>query len=150
MTDFTAAIQAEIGITRHSDWVIVDQKMIDLFADATHDHQFIHVDPARAAQTPFGGTIAHGFLTLSLLAWLDGSITRPAMPPVKMGVNYGLDRVRFISPVRSGSRIRLASTLVDITEKAPGRFQQTLDVSIEIEGHAKPALVAVWLTQFTI
>jgi acyl dehydratase len=144
------SLRAEIGVVRHSDWMTVDQGMIDRFADATHDHQFIHVDPVRAAATPFGGTVAHGFLTLSLLAHLQESIARPAMPPLKMGLNYGFDRVRFVHPVRSGSRIRAASTLVAIEELAPGQFQQTHDIAVEIEGTDKPALIATWLTRIMI
>jgi len=146
----TDALAAEIGVVRHSDWMTVDQAMIDRFADATLDHQFIHVDPARAAATPLGGTIAHGFLTLSLLAPLQASIPRPEMPAIRMGLNYGLDRVRFIHPVRSGSRIRAAATLVAIEEVAPGQFQQTHEIVVEIEGIQKPALVATWLTRFII
>jgi acyl dehydratase len=144
------ALAAEIGVVRHSDWMTVDQAMIDRFADATLDHQFIHVDPARAAATPLGGTIAHGFLTLSLLAPLQASIPRPEMPAMRMGLNYGLDRVRFIHPVRSGSRIRAAATLIAIEEVAPGQFQQSHEIVVEIEGIEKPALVATWLTRFII
>ena len=144
------ALAAEIGVVRHSDWMTVDQAMIDRFADATLDHQFIHVDPARAAATPLGGTIAHGFLTLSLLAPLQASIPRPEIPAIRMGLNYGLDRVRFIHPVRSGSRIRAAATLIAIEEVAPGQFQQTHEIVVEIEGIEKPALVATWLTRFII
>jgi acyl dehydratase len=150
MTGLLDALRDEIGVTRHSDWLVVNQIMIDRFADATLDHQFIHVDPARAAETPFGGTIAHGFLTLSLLSHLAASIVRPALPPLKMGVNYGLDRVRFVHPVRSGSRVRAASTLAAIEEKEPGVFQQTLDIAVEIEGAEKPALIATWLSRFMV
>lgn len=150
MSDGAGALAAGIGVVRHSDWMVVDQGMIDRFADATLDHQFIHVDPVRAAGTPLGGTIAHGFLTLSLLPHLQSSIPRPDMPAIRMGLNYGLDRVRFIHPVRSGSRIRAAATLVAIEEIAPGQFQQTHEFSVEIEGVEKPALVATWLTRFFI
>ena len=150
MREWIDALRAEIGVARHSDWMRVDQAMIDRFADATLDHQFIHVDPVRAAATPLGGTIAHGFLTLSLLAHLQASIPRPDMPAIRMGLNYGLDRVRFIHPVRSGSRIRAAATLVAIEEVAPGQFQQTHEFAVEIEGVDKPALVATWLTRFMI
>jgi acyl dehydratase len=143
-------LSATIGDVRLSDWLLVDQAMIDRFADATLDRQFIHVDPVRAAATPFGGTIAHGFLTLSLLSHLAESIAQPEWPPLKMGVNYGLDRVRFVHPVRSGSRIRAASTLVAIEEKSPGLFQQTNDMTVEIEGEEKPALVATWIIRFTV
>ncbi|KAK0332183.1 MaoC family dehydratase [Sphingobium yanoikuyae] len=150
MTGLLEALRAEIGVVRHSEWLFVDQPMIDRFADATYDHQFIHVDPIRATETPFGGTIAHGFLTLSLLPHLRTSIPSPPMPPLKMGVNYGLDRVRFVYPVRSGSRIRAALTLTDIEEKSAGHFQQTADIVVEIEGEEKPALVATWLGRFAI
>src|ERR1700761_324064 len=94
-------LQERIGQTQVSDWLLVDQAMIDLFADATGDHQFIHIDPERAARTPFGGTIAHGFLLLSLLPRLQAGMERPWPGEVRMGVNYGFERVRFVSPVRS-------------------------------------------------
>ena len=137
-----------IGTESVSDWVEVTQDMIDRFADATLDHQFIHVDPVRAAQTPFGGTIAHGFLTLSLLSHL-AAIT-PEMPRIenaRMGVNYGAERLRFISPVRSGSRVRARFKLLSFEEKRPGQFQYTNAVTVEIHGHDKPALVAEWIGQ---
>ena len=143
-------LRAGIGIAHWSDWFTVDQDRIDRFADATLDHQFIHVDPIRAAETPFGGTVAHGFLTLSLLPHLLASIPELALPAIRMGVNYGFDRVRFIHPVRSGSRIRATATLVAIEEAAPRQFQQTHDVTVEIEGVDKPALAATWLTRFMI
>ena len=132
------------------EWLTVTQEQVDRFAEATGDHQWIHVDVERAKQGPFKGTIAHGFLTLSLLAHLQASIPRPDMPAIRMGLNYGLDRVRFIHPVRSGSRIRAAATLVAIEEVAPGQFQQTHEFAVEIEGVDKPALVATWLTRFMI
>jgi acyl dehydratase len=143
-------VSAEIGQTWHSDWLVVDQPMIDAFADATGDHQFIHIDPARAAATPFGGTVAHGFLTLSLLTRLSAASNRPTIPGVRMGVNYGLDHVRFVTPVRSGSRVRGVFTLEAIEEKRSGQFQQTLGCTVEIEGSDKPALVARWLGQFFV
>ncbi len=138
-------MQAELGRTTLSQWMLVDQEMIDRFADATGDHQFIHVDPERAAGTPFGGTIAHGFLLLSLLPGLQATSDRPARPGVRMVVNYGLDRVRFVAPVRSGSRVRARSVVVSVAEKRPGQIQQTSDVTLEIEGAEKPALVASWI-----
>jgi acyl dehydratase len=143
-------LTAQVGRTWNSDWLVVDQSMIDAFADATDDHQFIHVDPDRAYATPFGGTVAHGFLTLSLLTRLNANADRPTIPGLKMGVNYGLDHVRFVAPVRSGSRVRGAFTLEAIEEKRPGQFQQTLGCVIEIEGSDKPALVARWLSQFFV
>jgi acyl dehydratase len=145
-----AGLQAQIGQTHFSDWLLVDQETIDRFADATGDHQFIHVDPERAARTPFGGTIAHGFLLLSLLPKLQASLGRLRPAEVRMGVNYGFERVRFVAPVRSGSQIRLASTLTSVEEKRPGQFQQQSEVVLELQGSEKPALTAVWITQFFI
>ena len=131
----------EVGV---SSWLVVDQARIDAFADATEDRQFIHIDPAAAAQTPFGGTIAHGFLTLSLLSRMAADAM--LIPDgVKMAVNYGLDRVRFLAPVRSGSRVRGRFTLDSIEEKAPGQVLMRHIVTVEIEGEDKPALTAVWL-----
>ncbi|WP_176598251.1 MULTISPECIES: MaoC/PaaZ C-terminal domain-containing protein [Sphingobium] len=139
-------LAGQIGVVHHSDWLLIDQAMIDRFADATLDRQYIHVDPARAATTPLGGTIAHGFLTLSLLAHLQEIIAPDPIPGVEMMINYGLDKVRFINPVRSGSRIRLASRLVSVAERSPGQIQQSHEGVVEIEGIGKPALVATWLT----
>jgi acyl dehydratase len=131
----------EVGV---SSWLTVDQVRIDAFAEATEDRQFIHTDPAAAAQTPFGGTIAHGFLTLSLLSRMAADAM--LIPDdVKMAVNYGLDRVRFLAPVRSGSRVRGRFTLDSIEEKAPGQVLMRHIVTVEIEGEDKPALTAVWL-----
>lgn len=135
---------------RRSDWITVDQSMIDRFADTTFDHQFIHIDSVRAAETRFGGTVAHGFLTLSLLPHLLEGAGDFVPPEAKMAVNYGFDRVRFIHPVRSGSRIRGVFTLAGREEKRPYQYQQSLDVTVEIEGVDKPALTAVWLSQFLI
>ena len=140
-----------VGTETVSDWVEVTQAKIDLFADATRDHQFIHVDPVRAAETPFGRTIAHGFLTLSLLSGLAGELPdRPRLAGAKMSVNYGMDRLRFLSPVPSGSRIRARFTLTEFTEKRPGQYQQVNAVSVEIEGQDKPALVADWIGQIFV
>jgi acyl dehydratase len=131
----------EIGV---SDWIVVDQARIGAFADATEDRQFIHVDPAAAARTPFGGTIAHGFLTLSLLSRMAADVMlRPE--GVKMGVNYGLDRVRFLAPVASGRRVRGRFTLKSFEEKRPGQYQFLHAVTVEIEGEEKPALLADWI-----
>ena len=128
-----------------SDWVEVTQHMIDIFADATHDHQFIHVDEARAkAETPFGGTIAHGFLTLSLLSKFVVEAV-PRISEARMGINYGFEKVRFLMPVRSGSRVRGVFKLVDVTERNPGELLSKYAVTVEIEGSDKPALVADWL-----
>ncbi|HZF95514.1 MAG TPA: MaoC family dehydratase [Allosphingosinicella sp.] len=131
----------EIGV---SDWILVDQARIDTFADVTEDRQFIHVDPDAAAQTPFGGTVAHGFLTLSLLSRMAAdAMLRPE--GVKMGVNYGFEKVRFMAPVRCGKRVRGRFTLERLDEKRPGQWQFTHRVTVEIEGEEKPALVADWI-----
>lgn len=127
--------------TGTSEWLTVDQTMINGFADVTGDHQFIHVNEEKAKQTPFGGTIAHGFLTLSLLANL-GQETGVDVDGVQMAVNYGVDTVRFLTPVRAGKRIRLHSTLKAVANKGGGRVLLTMAQEIEIEGEDKPALVA--------
>ena len=140
-----------IGQESVSDWVEVTQAMIDKFAEATGDHQFIHIDPARAAQTPFGGTIAHGFLTLSLMPLLSSKVPdAPRIEGVKMGVNYGGNKVRFITPVRSGSKVRGRFKLKEFDEKGPGRFQQTNEFTVEIEGAPKPAMIAEWMSQIFV
>ena len=141
-------MKARIGTETVSDWVEVTQAMIDQFADATGDHQFIHVDPERASATPFGGTIAHGFLTLSLMPLLASKVPdAPQLANIKMGVNYGGNTVRFLTPVRSGSRVRGRFKLLSFEEKRPGQFQQTTGFTVEIEGSDKPALVAEWIAQ---
>jgi len=141
-------MKARIGTETVSDWVEVSQAMIDQFAEATGDHQFIHVDPVAAAATPFGGTIAHGFLTLSLMPLLSSRVPdAPRLAGAKMGVNYGGNSVRFLSPVRSGSRVRGRFTLLSFDEKRPGQFQQTTRFTVEIEGQDKPALIAEWIGQ---
>ena len=132
----------EVGVT---DWLTIEQERIDQFADATDDHQYIHVDAERAAQTPFGGTIAHGFLTLSLLSALSSRGGGLKLENTVMGINYGLDRVRFVNPVRSGQRIRARFNLGSAEEKTPGRYLTRYAVTVEIEGEEKPALVADWL-----
>ena len=133
-----------------SDWFEVTQERINKFAEATGDFQFIHLDEEKAKQTPFGGTIAHGFLTLSLLPVL-GSLTGGArIDNVKMGVNYGGNKTRFISPVRSGKRVRSHTKLLELVEKRPGQWQQTNEVTIEIEGEDKPALITEWISQFFV
>ena len=132
-----------------SGWLTVDQAMIGKFAEATGDHQFIHVDAERAKATPFGGTIAHGFLTLSLLPQLADQADLPR-PEVRIGVNYGCDKLRFIAPVRSGKRIRGQFKLLGLTEKRPGQWQQMLEATVEIEGEDKPALIAEWINQFFV
>lgn len=132
------------------EWVTVDQETINKFADATGDHQFIHVDEAMAKQTPFGGTIAHGFLTLSLFPMLAEKSNMPEVSGVKMGVNYGGNKVRFLAPVRSGKKVRGHFKLLDLEEKRPGQWQQTLEFTVEIEGEDKPALIAEWMSQFFV
>ena len=132
-----------------SDWLEIRQERIDEFADVTEDHQFIHVDPVAAARTPFSSTIAHGFLTLSLLTRLVGPL-RPSLPGTVMGLNYGLERVRFLTPVKVGSHIRGRAAVRAVTERAPGRWVITYAVTIDIEGEERPALVADWLTMTVV
>ena len=144
-------MHARIGSETVSDWIEVRQEMIDTFADATGDHQFIHVDPARAAATPFGGTVAHGFLTLSLMPLLASKAPdRAEIAGAKMGVNYGGNRVRFLTPVRSGRRVRGRFALLAFDEKKPGQWQQVNEVTVEIEGEDKPAMIAEWITQIFV
>ncbi|HYJ30126.1 MAG TPA: MaoC family dehydratase [Allosphingosinicella sp.] len=139
--EIASRVGQEVGI---SDWILVDQVRIDAFADITEDPQFIHIDPEAAARTPFGGTIAHGFLTLSLLSRMAAdAMLRPA--DVKMGVNYGFEKVRFLAPVRSGKRVRGRFRLDRFDEKRPGQWQFTHQVTVEIEGEDKPALIAEWI-----
>jgi acyl dehydratase len=136
--EFRDCAGAELG---PSDWCRVDQERIDRFAEATQDRQFIHVDPERAAATPFGGTIAHGYMTLSLLTHLNH---QHALAPegIVMGVNYGSDKVRYLQPVRSGSRVRSRSRVLSVTEKSPGQWLVKSAVTVEIENEDKPALYA--------
>lgn len=134
---------SELGV---SDWLTVDQTRIDAFADVTEDHQFVHVDPERArAETPFGGTIAHGLLTLSLIVRLCLDAV-PEIEGRRMMLNYGFDKIRFPAPVPSGSRIRARTVLADVEERKPGQILVQLDVTIEIEGEERPAVVAEWLS----
>ncbi|HEX9682651.1 MAG TPA: MaoC family dehydratase [Acidimicrobiales bacterium] len=131
------------------DWLEITQEMINAFADVTHDHQFIHVDPEAAKATPFGGTIAHGFLTLSMLTKLVGSVPQgdPArFAGIAMGVNYGFDKVRFVAPVPSGSRIRVSTTLANAVLKG-NNIDITRTCTVTVEGGDKPALVADWITR---
>ena len=131
----------EIGVSK---WFEISQSAIDAFADITHDHQFIHVDPVAAAKTPFGGTIAHGFLTLSLASAMSYDAVAP-LDGVVMGVNYGFDKLRFLQPVRAGSRVRGRFKLIGAEEKGAGRWLIKHEVTVEIEGGDKPALIAEWL-----
>ncbi|MDB4542464.1 MaoC family dehydratase [Pseudomonadales bacterium] len=127
-----------------SEWHTVTQEQINQFADCTLDHQFIHIDPETASQTPFGGTIAHGFLTLSMLSHFSEQFAL-VIEGTYMGVNYGFDSVRFISPVKVGKKIRAHAKSLEIVEKRPGQFMSRTEVTVEIEGEEKPALKAVWI-----
>jgi acyl dehydratase len=128
-----------------SSWHVVDQKRIDVYADVIEDHQFIHVDPERAKrETAFGTTIAHGFLTMSLMSIMSYEVM-PVIEGTTMGVNYGFDKLRFISPVRSGSRVRGRFTLAEAKLRKPKELQSLTHVTVEIEGEEKPALVADWI-----
>jgi len=126
-------------------WFTIDQDRVNQFADVTVDHQFIHLDEEKAKLTPFGGTIAHGFLTLSLLSHLAGESSL-VPEEVMMGVNYGFDKVRFLNPVKVGSEVRAVVTIADVTEKNPNQFLIKQAVSVEIKGEEKPALICEWLT----
>ena len=141
LAELRSRISEEVGV---SDWLTIDQQRIDQFAGATEDRQFIHVDAEAAAHTPFGGTVAHGFLSLSMLSRMaaDAMLVPDS---IKMAVNYGLDRVRFIAPVRSGKRIRGRFRLDSVEEKAAGQYLMRHTVTVEIEGENKPALTAEWL-----
>lgn len=141
LAEYQARIGTELG---RSDWLTIDQGMIDQFADLTGDHQFIHVDPARAAEGPFGGTVAHGFLTLSLLGALGMQMV-PPLAGAAMIINYGFDKLRFITPVRSGRRIRGILSLLSVEAKGPAQWLVRYAVTVEVEGADKPALAAEWL-----
>jgi acyl dehydratase len=132
----------EVGVT---DWLEVDQDRINKFADATGDHQYIHIDAERAAETPFGTTIAHGFLTLSLLSMLGSKNGGMKLKNSVMGINYGLDKVRFINPVKVDAKIRARFQLISAEEKKPKHYLMKHNVTIEIDGEEKPALIAEWL-----
>jgi acyl dehydratase len=141
LDEIRARIGQDVGV---SSWLMVDQPRIDAFAETTEDRQFIHVDPQAAAAAGFGGTIAHGFLTLSLLSRMAAEAML-VPDSLKMAVNYGFDRVRFLAPVRSGRQVRGRFTLDSIEEKAPGQWLMRHNVTVEIEGEDKPALTASWL-----
>ena len=145
-----AQLQARIGEeTGVSRWFEISQARIDAFAEVTEDRQFIHIDPIAAKATPFGGTIAHGFLTLSMLS----AIAYDALPRLEglaMGVNYGFDRVRFVAPVRAGSRIRGRFKLEALGRRSPTELQAVNAVTVEIEGAEKPALIAKWLSLYVL
>lgn len=148
MTDLTVdqlseLVGREVGVSR---WFVIDQERIDRFAAVCDDDQFIHVDPARAAETPFGGTVAHGFLTLSLLSAMAYD-AQPGLAGATMSVNYGFDRVRFLAPVPAGSRVRGRFVLAAVEERRPGEVTLGWAVTVEIDGAAKPALVADWINR---
>lgn len=132
-----------------SAWLEITQERVDQFADATNDHQFIHVDPEKAAQTPFGGPVAHGFLSLSLLSYLN---EQSAIVPdnIVMGINYGSDKIRYLMPVRVGKRIRSRQKVLEVTEKKPGQWLFKNAVTVEIEGEETPALVAEILSMMVV
>ena len=140
--DIAGFLGKEVGLT---DWIEINQAQINKFADATGDHQYIHVDEDRAAETPFGATIAHGFLTLALLSKLSSMNGGIKLKNSVMGINYGLDKVRFVSPVKVNSRVRARFELVSAEEKKPKHYLLKHNVTVEIEGVEKPALIAEWL-----
>jgi acyl dehydratase len=141
LDDAKAMVGKESGV---SDWITIEQDRINQFADVTEDHQFIHINLDMAKMTPFGGTIAHGFLTLSLLSKMaeQASIL---LEGTKMGVNYGFDKVRFLAPVPTGAKVRGRFVVANVDEKRPGQVLVTYDVTVEIEGGEKPALIAQWM-----
>lgn len=144
--ELMAQVGREIGV---SLWHRIDQATINAFADATGDHQYIHVDPVRAAQTPFGGTIAHGLLTLSLSAVMF----HEAVPPIanrKMGINYGFNKVRFLAPVKSGSSVRGHFRLKDLADRGNNEYVATFEITVEVEGSPKPAMIAEWLGMWVV
>ncbi|NVP55745.1 MaoC family dehydratase [Mycoplana rhizolycopersici] len=143
LTDVRGLVGEEIGVSK---WFTVDQTMIDRFAQATEDHQFIHTDPIRAAaETPFGGTIAHGFLSLSLLSAMNFDCV-PRVLEQTMGINYGFEKVRFMTPVKCGARVRGRFRMADARFRGAGMLMVTYDVTVEIENERKPALTANWMT----
>ena len=145
--ELAAKVGENIGT---SEWATMSQERINQFAEATGDHQFIHVNEEMAKMTPFGGTIAHGFLTLSMIPYLGATSDMPRIDGIKMGVNYGGNKTRFIAPVRAGKRIRGHWKLTEMVEKRSGQWQQTAEITIEIEGEDKPALICEWITQYFV
>src|ERR1700750_3373642 len=142
LATYQGMVGNEVGV---SSWYLVDQKRIDVFADVIEDHQFIHIDPERAKkETPFGSTVAHGFLTMSLLSIMSYEVM-PVIERTTMGVNYGFDKLRFISPVRAGSRVRGRFVLAEARLRKPKELQSRTNVTVEIEGEDKPAIVADWI-----
>ncbi|MEE4014169.1 MaoC family dehydratase [Roseibium sp. FZY0029] len=143
-SELETLVGTEVGV---SSWHLIDQARIDAFAEVTQDHQFIHVDPERAAETPFGGTIAHGFLTLSLLSAMAAE-AQPKIEGATMGINYGFEKVRFLAPVKVGSRLRGRFVLARLTRPKPQEVDIVWQSTVEIEGGKRPALVAEWLNRF--
>lgn len=150
MSQFFDFLQAKSDQEDVSGWLLVSQEMIDQFAEATKDHQYIHVDPERAKDSPFGGTIAHGFLTLSLLSYLCADARGDIVPEGATEINYGSNKLRFLAPVRAGKRVRGRFKPIEIAEKRPGQIQLTTEATVEIEGEEKPALICEWITQFKL
>jgi acyl dehydratase len=140
-SELQSRVGQQVGVSR---WFEVSQARIDAFADCTEDRQFIHVDPEAAQTTPFGGTIAHGFLTLSLASAMSYDAVAPLEGAV-MGINYGFDRLRFLAPVRAGSRVRGRFRLLSAEDRGAGRWLLKHEITVEIEGDDKPALIAEWL-----
>lgn len=145
--DFDAAVGQPIGV---SEWFEVTQEDVNTFADVTRDHQFIHIDAEKASQTPFGGTIAHGFFTMSLLSHFAENGCGVSVEGAKMGINYGCDKLRFLQAVRIGARIRGKAELASVVEKQPGQFLFKSNMTVEIEGSETPALIAEWLTMVVL
>ncbi len=144
VAEMASRVGEELGVSR---WFTIDQPMIDAFAELCEDHQYIHVDPERARETPFGGTVAHGFLTLSLLSAMAYD-AEPPLEDARMSVNYGFDRLRFVAPVPAGARVRGRFVLAGLEERAPGEVTLAWDVTVEIEGAARPAVAARWLQRW--
>lgn len=140
-------VGTEVGV---SEWMRITQEMIDRFADATLDHQYIHVDPERAAQSPYGGTIAHGLLVVSLLPHLSSEALDFHVPNIRTRLNYGYDRIRFTSPVPVDSRVRARFRLTEATERSEGRWRLKFEATVEVEGSERPAVVAEWLRMWIV
>ncbi|MAX54245.1 MAG: protein dehydratase [Alcanivoracaceae bacterium] len=148
VADLASYVGKELGA---SEWFQIDQDRINAFADATLDHQFIHVDPEQAKNTPFGTTIAHGYLTLSMLPYLQATIDGFLMPKgMKMAMNYGFDKLRFMAPLKVDKRVRAVATLMEATEKREGQWLLKFNFVVEIEGEDKPALMAEWLLMYFV
>jgi acyl dehydratase len=144
--DFKNSAGTELG---PSDWLLIDQQRINTFAEATNDHQFIHIDPEKAAATPFGSTIAHGFLSLSLISHLVGQIMLTPEGTV-MGINYGSDKVRYLQPVKVDSRVRTRARIDKVTARPGGQYLVKYTVTMEIENEERPALIAETLSLYII